>query len=55
MGLVAKGVRALCSEFGLRYNLSQTIPKHGGSTCRVDLRPLPAARLRRPKPLLTGA
>lgn len=34
---------------GLRYLLSKTIPKHGGDTCRVDLKPLPAESLLRRK------
>lgn len=28
------------SVFGLRYQLTKTIPKHGGATCRIDLVPL---------------
>ena len=27
--------------FGLRYHLSKTIPKHGGTTCRIDVKPIP--------------
>lgn len=46
-GIFGQFQAGVCSVFGLRYHLSQTIPKHGGSTCRVDLKPIPL-RLRKP-------
>lgn len=30
----------IASVFGLRYHLSKTIPKHGGQTCRIDVKPI---------------
>lgn len=39
-GIFGQFQSGISSVFGLRYHLTQTIPKHGGSTCRVDLRPL---------------
>jgi hypothetical protein len=35
----------VCAVFGLRYRLMETIPKHGGDHCRVELTTL---RIRRP-------
>lgn len=46
-GIFGQFQAGVCSVFGLRYHLSQTIPKHGGTTCRVDLKPIPL-RLRKP-------
>ena len=43
-GIFGQFQSGICSVFGLDYHLSRTIPKHGGSTCRVDLQPL---RIRR--------
>lgn len=40
-GIFGQFQAGICSVFGLRYHLSSTIPKHGGSTCRVDLKPIP--------------
>ena len=36
----------VCAVFGLRYRLMETIPKHGGDHCRVELsaRPIPLRR-----------
>lgn len=48
-GIFGQFQAGVCSVFGLRYHLSQTIPKHGGNTCRVDLKPIPL-RLRKPAP-----
>lgn len=36
-GRFQAGIGAVC---GLRYHLSTTIPKHGGSTCRIDVKPI---------------
>jgi hypothetical protein len=39
-GIFGQFQSGIASVFGLRYQLTQTIPKHGGSTCRIDLRPI---------------
>jgi hypothetical protein len=39
-GIFGQFQSGISSVFGLRYQLTQTIPKHGGSTCRIDLRPI---------------
>ncbi len=39
-GIFGQFQSGIASVFGLRYQLTQTIPKHGGHTCRIDLRPL---------------
>lgn len=39
-GIFGQFQAGISAAFGLRYHLAQTIPKHGGSTCRVDLKPL---------------
>ena len=39
-GIFGQFQSGISSAFGLRYHLAQTIPKHGGSTCRVELRPI---------------
>jgi hypothetical protein len=38
-GIFGQFQSGISSVFGLRYQLTQTIPKHGGSTCRIDLKP----------------
>jgi hypothetical protein len=46
-GQFQSGIASVC---GLRYHLTTTIPKHGGHTCRIDLRQapdVPAVALRR--------
>jgi hypothetical protein len=43
-GIFGQFQAGVCAVFGLRYHLSSTIPKHGGSTCRVDLKPIPLRR-----------
>lgn len=43
-GIFGQFQNGVCHEFGLRYRLAQTIPKHGGSTCRVDLSPIQIRR-----------
>jgi hypothetical protein len=47
-GVFGQFQSGISSVFGLRYQLTRTIPKHGGHTCRVDLRPVPAARDKHP-------
>lgn len=39
-GIFGQFQSGVSSSFGLRYHLSKTIPKHGGTTCRVDLKPI---------------
>lgn len=39
-GIFGQFQSGIASVFDLRYQLTQTIPKHGGHTCRIDLRPL---------------
>jgi hypothetical protein len=43
-GIFGQFQNGVCHEFGLKYRLAQTIPKHGGSTCRVDLSPIQIRR-----------
>lgn len=40
-GIFGQFQAGISSVFGLRYHLSKTIPKHGGDTCRIDLKPIP--------------
>jgi hypothetical protein len=40
-GIFGQFQSGICSVFGLKYHLSKTIPKHGGDTCRVDIKPIP--------------
>lgn len=52
-GIFGQFQSGIASVYGLRYHLSKTIPKHGGHTCRIDVRPvnvIPASALRREKP-----
>jgi hypothetical protein len=39
-GVFGQFQSGISSVFGLRYQLTQTIPKHGGNTCRIDLKPI---------------
>jgi hypothetical protein len=39
-GIFGQFQSGIASIFGLRYHLAKTIPKHGGTTCRVDLKPI---------------
>lgn len=48
-GIFGQFQSGISSVFGLRYHLTKTIPKHGGSTCRIDLKPIPL-RTRADKP-----
>ncbi len=43
-GIFGQFQSGISAAFGLRYNLSKTIPKHGGGTCRVDLKPIALRR-----------
>jgi hypothetical protein len=40
-GIFGQFQSGISSVFGLRYHLSKTIPKHGGHTCRIDVKPIP--------------
>lgn len=39
-GIFGQFQAGVSSEFGLRYVLKNTIPKHGGTTCRIELKPI---------------
>jgi hypothetical protein len=43
-GIFGQFQSGIASAFGLRYHLSKTIPKHGGHTCRIDVKPIPLGR-----------
>jgi hypothetical protein len=43
-GIFGQFQAGISSVFGLRYELTKTIPKHGGHTCRVDLKPIALRR-----------
>jgi hypothetical protein len=40
-GIFGQFQAGMVSVFGLRYTLTRTIPKDGGHTCRIDVRPIP--------------
>ncbi|MCA9618431.1 MAG: hypothetical protein KC731_05410 [Myxococcales bacterium] len=46
-GIFGRFQDGCASVFGLDYRLKTTIPRHGGDVCRVELRPIPPARLAR--------
>jgi hypothetical protein len=39
-GIFGQFQSGIASVYGLRYHLSKTIPKHGGHTCRIDVKPI---------------
>jgi hypothetical protein len=43
-GIFGQFQSGICAVFGLRYHLTTTIPKHGGTTCRIDVRPISLRR-----------
>jgi hypothetical protein len=43
-GIFGQFQSGISSVFGLKYHLAKTIPKHGGGTCRVDLKPIALRR-----------
>lgn len=45
-GIFGQFQAGVCSVFDLRYQLTTTIPKHGGDHCRVDLKPVSIRRSR---------
>jgi hypothetical protein len=53
-GIFGQFQAGISSAFGLRYHLSKTIPKHGGSTCRIDLKPIGLRRGKDGAPLPTS-
>jgi hypothetical protein len=48
-GIFGQFQSGIASVFGLRYHLSKTIPKHGGHTCRIDVKPIAPVQLKRSK------
>jgi hypothetical protein len=49
-GIFGQFQSGIASVFGLRYHLSKTIPKHGGKTCRIDVKPIALVTLgKKPK------
>ncbi len=48
-GIFGQFQAGVTAELGLKYILEKTIPKHGGDTCRVELKPLPPEKLVRPR------
>lgn len=43
-GIFGQFQSGIASAFGLTYRLTTTIPKHGGTTCRIDVKPIPLRR-----------
>ena len=39
-GIFGQFQSGIASVFGLRYQLTTTIPRHGGTTCRIDVKPI---------------
>lgn len=39
-GIFGQFQTGITSVFGLRYHLATTIPRHGGGTCRIEVRPI---------------
>ena len=50
-GIFGQFQAGVCAVFGLRYRLLETIPKHGGDHCRVELSPISIRRSREGPPL----
>ena len=46
-GIFGQFQSGIASVFGLRYHLSKTIPKNGGKTCRIDVKPITLVTLGR--------
>lgn len=42
-GIFGQFQSGISAAFGLRYHLTTTIPKHGGHTCKIDVRPISGA------------
>ncbi len=45
-GIFGQFQSGIASTFGLRYHLTKTIPRHGGHTCRIDVKPIQLRRSR---------
>jgi hypothetical protein len=43
-GIFGQFQSGISAVFGLRYHLTTTIPKNGGHTCRIDVKPIPLRR-----------
>jgi hypothetical protein len=43
-GIFGQFQSGVSSVFGLRYQLAKTIPKHGGDTCRIEVKPITLRR-----------
>jgi hypothetical protein len=43
-GIFGQFQSGIASAFGLRYHLTKTIPRHGGHTCRIDVKPIELRR-----------
>jgi hypothetical protein len=43
-GIFGQFQSGVSSVFGLRYVLAKTIPKHGGDTCRIEVKPMQLRR-----------
>jgi hypothetical protein len=43
-GIFGQFQSGIASAFGLRYHLTTTIPKNGGHTCRIDVKPITLGR-----------
>ncbi len=54
-GIFGQFQAGISSVFGLRYQLSKTIPKHGGETCRIDLKPIGLRRGKDGPPIVPPA
>ena len=54
-GIFGQFQAGISSVFGLRYQLSRTIPKHGGETCRIDLKPIGLRRGKDGPPIVPPA
>src|SRR5690606_25932049 len=45
-GIFGQFQNGISQTFGLRYQLTTTIPRHGGNVCRIELSPLKLRRSR---------
>jgi hypothetical protein len=49
-GIFGQFQSGISAVFGLRYHLTTTIPKNGGHTCRIDVKPIaPSSLVRAPR------
>ena len=54
-GIFGRFQDGCCNAFGLDYRLKRTIPRHGGSECRVEMKPLSLRRSRQQPSSATSA